>query len=135
MTGTLNLADMATKLAAVNSSRPVLAALAFLTVGVSLKAAIFPLHQWMPNAYTYAPSAVTALLAATATVSLYALIRFYFTIFGESLVFEKLPCPKSCSVCRCWRCLAPISSRCFKPISNACSPIRASARSATSPWG
>ena len=95
MTGTLNLADMATKLAAVNSSRPVLAALAFLTVGVSLKAAIFPLHQWMPNAYTYAPSAVTALLAATATkVSLYALIRFYFTIFGESLVFEKLPLPE-----------------------------------------
>lgn len=95
MTGTLNLADMANKLAAINSTRPVLAALAFFTVGVSLKAAIFPLHQWLPNAYTYAPSAVTALLAATATkVSLYALIRFYFTIFGESLVFEKLPLPE-----------------------------------------
>ena len=95
MTGTLNLADIATKLATINSTRPVLAALAFFTVGVSLKAAIFPLHQWLPNAYTYAPSAVTALLAATATkVSLYALIRFYFTIFGESLVFEKLPLPE-----------------------------------------
>lgn len=95
MTGTLNLADMAGKLAEIKSTRPVLAALAFFTVGVSLKAAIFPLHQWMPNAYTYAPSAVTALVAATATkVSLYALIRFYFTIFGESMVFEKLPLPE-----------------------------------------
>ena len=95
MTGTLNLADMATKLSAIKSTRPVLAALAFFTVGVSLKAAIFPLHQWLPNAYTYAPSAVSALLAATATkVTLYALIRFYFTIFGESLVFKSLPLPE-----------------------------------------
>ncbi len=95
MTGTLNLADMANRLAAVNSTRPVLAALAFITVGISLKAALFPLHQWLPNAYTYAPSAVTSFLAATATkVSLYALIRFYFTVFGGSLVFEKLPLPQ-----------------------------------------
>lgn len=95
MTGTLNLADMANHLSAIKSTRPVLVALAFFTVGVSLKAALFPLHQWLPNAYTYAPSAVTALLAATATkVSLYALIRFYFTIFGGSLVFEKLPLPE-----------------------------------------
>ncbi len=95
MTGTLNLADMANNLSAIKSTRPVLVALAFFTVGVSLKAALFPLHQWLPNAYTYAPSAVTALLAATATkVSLYALIRFYFTIFGDSLVFDKLPLPE-----------------------------------------
>ena len=40
-----------------------LAALAFLTVGISLKLALFPLHQWLPNAYTYAPSAVSAFLA------------------------------------------------------------------------
>ena len=39
------------------------AALAFLTVGVSLKLALFPLHQWLPNAYAYAPSAVSAFLA------------------------------------------------------------------------
>ena len=95
MTGTLNLADMAHYLREIDSSRPILAALAFLTVGISLKAAIFPLHQWLPNAYAYAPSPITAFLAATATkVSLYALIRFYFTIFGESLVFDKLPLPQ-----------------------------------------
>lgn len=95
MTGTLNLADMAVRIREVENTRPVLVALAFLTVGISLKLALFPLHQWLPNAYTYAPSAVTAFLAATATkVSVYVLIRFYFSVFGESLVFEKLPLPQ-----------------------------------------
>lgn len=95
MTGTLNLADMAQRMREVENSRPVLVALAFLTVGISLKLALFPLHQWLPNAYTYAPSAVTAFLAATATkVSVYVLIRFYFAVFGESLVFDKLPLPQ-----------------------------------------
>ncbi|MBM3496603.1 MAG: hypothetical protein FJX72_20130 [Armatimonadetes bacterium] len=95
VTGTLNLADMASRLGQVNDTRPVLAALSFLTVGISLKLALFPLHQWLPNAYTYAPSAVSAFLAATATkVSVYVLIRFYYTVFGASLVFERLPLPQ-----------------------------------------
>ena len=95
MTGTLNLADMAVRVGAIESSRPGLAALAFISVGVSLKVALFPLHQWLPNAYTYAPSPVSAFLAATATkVALYALIRFYFTVFGDSFVFAKLPLPE-----------------------------------------
>ncbi|MDP1607002.1 MAG: monovalent cation/H+ antiporter subunit D family protein [Rhodocyclaceae bacterium] len=95
MTGTLNLADMAVRLREVESHRPVLVALAFLTVGISLKLALFPLHQWLPNAYTYAPSAVTAFLAATATkVAVYVLIRFYYSVFGDSLVFHDLPLPQ-----------------------------------------
>jgi len=92
MTGTLNLADMGGRIASVRGTRPVLAALAFLTVGISLKLALFPLHQWLPNAYTYAPSAVSAFLAATATkVAVYILLRFYFSVFGASQVFERLP--------------------------------------------
>ncbi len=92
MTGTLNLADMAARLPAISETRPVLAALAFITVGVCLKLALFPLHLWLPNAYAYAPSAVTAFLAATATkVSLYVLLRFYYSVFGESVVFARLP--------------------------------------------
>ena len=92
MTGTLNIADMGNRIGAVKGTRPVLAALAFLTVGISLKLALFPLHQWLPNAYAYAPSAVAALLAATATkVAVYVLLRFYFSVFGESAVFALLP--------------------------------------------
>jgi multicomponent Na+:H+ antiporter subunit D len=95
VTGTLNIADMAERLAQAGATRPVLAALAFITVGLSLKLALFPLHLWLPNAYTYAPSAATALLAATATkVSVYVLLRFYFTVFGAGLVVEALPVPE-----------------------------------------
>ncbi|MCX7893201.1 MAG: monovalent cation/H+ antiporter subunit D family protein [Burkholderiales bacterium] len=93
-TGTLNMADIAARLEAPGAARATLAALAFLTVGICLKLALFPLHMWLPNAYTYAPSVVTAFLAATATkVSVYVLLRFWFTIFGANLVFERLPMP------------------------------------------
>jgi multicomponent Na+:H+ antiporter subunit D len=92
MTGTLNMADLATRLPAVADTRTILMALAFLTVGLSLKLALFPLHMWLPNAYTHAPSVVTAFLAATATkVAVYALIRIYFTVFGEVDLFESTP--------------------------------------------
>jgi multicomponent Na+:H+ antiporter subunit D len=91
-TGTLNLVDMGLRLQALPGHRAVLAALAFLTVGLSLKLALFPLHQWLPNAYAYAPSAVSAFLAATATkVAVYALLRFYFSVFGATAVFLRLP--------------------------------------------
>jgi len=91
-TGTLNLADLGRRIGSDGGTRPVLAALAFLTVGVSLKAALFPLHQWLPNAYAYAPSAVSAFVAATATkVAVYVLLRFYFSVFGDAQVFARLP--------------------------------------------
>lgn len=96
MTGTLNLVDMGQRLAAVQGTRPVLAALAFLTVGISLKLALFPLHQWLPDAYAYAPSPVSAFLAATATkVAVYVLLRFYFSVFEQSVVFGTLPMGKA----------------------------------------
>lgn len=92
MTGTLNLADMAARLQSVQELRPVLAALAFITVGIGLKLALFPLHQWLPNAYAYAPSMATAFIAATATkVSVYVLLRFYFGVFDPAPLFERLP--------------------------------------------
>jgi multicomponent Na+:H+ antiporter subunit D len=86
VTGTLNMADMAERLAAQADSRVTLAAFGFLVVGLSLKLALFPLHLWLPNAYTYAPSMISALLAATGTkVMVYLLLRFMFTIYGGGL--------------------------------------------------
>ena len=67
MTGTLNLGDMELRIHEVADQKPILAAAGFITVGLALKAAIFPLHVWLPNAYTYAPHIVTAFLAACAT--------------------------------------------------------------------
>ena len=67
MTGTLNMADLAVRLGPVLGTRTIWMAFGFLVVGASIKLALFPLHQWLPNAYTYAPSVVSAFLSATAT--------------------------------------------------------------------
>ncbi len=86
MTGTLNLADMEQRLANVGDVKPILVAAGFITVGLALKAAVFPLHVWLPNAYTYAPNVVTVFLAACATkISIYILIRFDFFVFQGNL--------------------------------------------------
>jgi multicomponent Na+:H+ antiporter subunit D len=91
VTGTLNIADLATLLPAMADSRTVHTALAFLTVGISLKLALFPLHLWLPNAYAFAPTAVTVFLAATATkVAVYVMIRIIYTVFGGPVIFEHM---------------------------------------------
>ena len=91
LTGSLNMVDIASRLgpAWADNSRAVVAAMAFITVGISLKIALFPLHVWLPNAYAYSPSWATAFLAATATkVAIYLLIRFLFSIFGVTIDFH-----------------------------------------------
>ncbi|MEM8878535.1 MAG: monovalent cation/H+ antiporter subunit D family protein [Pseudomonadota bacterium] len=92
VTGTLNFNDMAQRLPEAGYENAILAALAFITVGLGLKIALFPLHVWLPNAYAKAPSVATALLAATATkVAIYLLMRVFFSIYGTSIIFEQLP--------------------------------------------
>ncbi len=86
MTGTLNLEDMEARIGNVTDMDPILVAAGFITVGLALKAAVFPLHVWLPNAYCYAPNAVTAFLAACGTkVALYVLLRFDFFVFQGNL--------------------------------------------------
>jgi multicomponent Na+:H+ antiporter subunit D len=94
VTGSLNIVDIAQRLAdpVAHNSRPVLAAFAFITVGVSLKLALFPLHVWLPGAYAHAPSMVSAFLAGTATkVAIYVLIRYFYSVFGTVISFSTLP--------------------------------------------
>ena len=91
-TGTLNMEDLSKRLPEVEQTRTVFTAFAFIIVGVCLKLALFPLHLWLPNAYAYAPSIVTAFFAATATkVAIYLLIRFTYSVFGLSFSFTSLP--------------------------------------------
>jgi len=92
MTGTLNMEDLSQRLPEVAQTRTVFTAFAFVMVGICLKLALFPLHLWLPNAYAYAPSIVTAFFAGTATkVAIYLLIRFTFSVFGLSFSFTTIP--------------------------------------------
>ncbi len=90
-TGTLNLRDIAARLEPALDDRGTVLALALLVVGISIKLAVFPLHHWLPNAYSFAPPKVSAFLAATATkVSFYLLATILFTVFGAPFVFGEL---------------------------------------------
>jgi len=90
MTGTLNMADMAQRLQPMLDSRTALAALAFLGVGLTLKLALFPLHIWLPDAYTHAPTVVTVLMGVVTKVWIYVFLRFAFTIWGQEFVFTEM---------------------------------------------
>jgi multicomponent Na+:H+ antiporter subunit D len=91
-TGSLNMADLIQVLPDLYQSKVVLVAFAFFMVGVSLKMALFPLHVWLPDAYTYAPSAVSALLAPLMTkVGAYVMIRVLYTVFKPHFAIELIP--------------------------------------------
>ena len=90
-TGTLNFADIAERLAPLADSTTVRVGFAFIVIGLGLKVAMFPLHSWLPNAYAFAPSFVTAFLASTATkVALYAVARILYSVFDPSFSFQGL---------------------------------------------
>lgn len=102
VTGSLNIADihhiLTTQVFPTWSSdapqyqKTVVTGFAFMAVGLSLKLALFPMHIWLPNAYAYAPSAVSALLASTATkVGAYVFIRVVYSLVGVWFAFEYLP--------------------------------------------
>ena len=91
-TGSLNMADLARILPDLYQSNAVLVGFAFFVIGMSIKMALFPMHAWLPGAYTNAPSAVSALIAATTTkVAAYVLIRVMFFVFEPSFSVEIIP--------------------------------------------
>ncbi|MCP1662678.1 MAG: monovalent cation/H+ antiporter subunit D family protein [Methanocalculus sp. MSAO_Arc1] len=91
-TGTLNMAELAVLLPASYELSTVHAAFLFMIIGFSIKAAFFPLHLWLPDAYTEAPSAVTVLISTVmAKVSIYALFRMLFSVFTPSYIIESFP--------------------------------------------
>ena len=84
MTGTLNMPDMAVRLAQLEASNTVTMAYIFLSLGFAIKFALFPLHGWLVGAYRHAPAAVAALFAATGTkIYLAAWLRVSFTLFDQ----------------------------------------------------
>ncbi|MBI4609163.1 MAG: monovalent cation/H+ antiporter subunit D family protein [Candidatus Rokubacteria bacterium] len=92
LTGTLNMADLAARLPELAGSRVFAVAVGFLVIGLGIKMALFPLHGWLPDAYTYAPPAVTALLAPVTTkVAAYALARVLFSVLGGPETLGRIP--------------------------------------------
>ncbi|MFC3478664.1 monovalent cation/H+ antiporter subunit D family protein [Halobacterium litoreum] len=87
-TGTLNMGDLAAKLAANGYDATLTqAAFALMVVGLFIKVAVFPLHTWQPDAYAGAPDSVSGLISAlVSTVAAYALLRVVYTVFGAGFL-------------------------------------------------
>jgi multicomponent Na+:H+ antiporter subunit D len=89
-TGSLNMADLAGTLPAIADQPAILGAMALIVLGLALKMALFPLHVWLPDAHTYSPPGVAALLAAIQVkAGAYALIRILYDVFGPG--YDTLP--------------------------------------------
>ena len=80
-TGTVNLADLSTKIPALPAG--IVATLqALLLVAFGIKAAVFPMSAWLPDSYPSAPAPVTAVFAGLLTkVGIYAIIRVQTLLF------------------------------------------------------
>ncbi|HDQ08432.1 MAG TPA: NADH:ubiquinone oxidoreductase [Methanoculleus sp.] len=60
-------------------------ALALFLTGLAMKAGAVPMHFWMPDTYSMAPSAITAFLVVSSQASLYGVFRIAFTLYGLRL--------------------------------------------------
>ena len=84
LTGSLNMADIAAILPHVRGNPALVIAATLMVTGMGIKMALFPLHGWLPDAYTHAPSAASALIAPIGTkIGAYVLIRLLLFIFGS----------------------------------------------------
>jgi multicomponent K+:H+ antiporter subunit D len=83
--GTLNMADLAVKLAATPADNVALVQSAgLLLFGVfALKAALLPLYLWLPAAYAHTSAPVAALFAIMTKVGVYSILRVYSLMFGN----------------------------------------------------
>ena len=90
-TGTLNMADLAVRVATLEAGdgAGIRVAAVLLLMVFAVKAAILPLHFWLPASYAEAPAPVAALFAIMTKVGAYCIIRFYTLIFPPELEITK----------------------------------------------
>ncbi len=92
VTGTLNMADMAERVAMMPAQDTALlrTGAVLLLLVFAIKAAVFPLHFWLPSTYANAPGPVAALFAIMSKVGVYAIIRFFTLVFPADSVVESI---------------------------------------------
>lgn len=82
ITGTLNMADLSLKIAAIEDKTLVNICAMIFFVGFGIKSAVFPLYFWLPASYHTPPHAVAAIFGGLLTkVGVYAMIRVFTLIF------------------------------------------------------
>lgn len=84
VTGTLNMADLAVKVPLVPAADQAVLRVGglLLLVVFAVKAALVPIHFWLPGTYANAPGPVAALFAIMTKVGAYSILRVYTLVFG-----------------------------------------------------
>lgn len=78
LTGSLNMADISVQLSKGVATLPLMVAFSAMTLGYMVKAAVFPLHTWLPDAHAIAPSPVSAILSALVVkMGVFGMLRAY----------------------------------------------------------
>lgn len=86
LVGTVNMADLAVKLADTGRPGLVTAVAMFFLIAFGIKSAVFPLFFWLPSSYHTPPAAVSAVFAGLLTkVGVYALIRMFTLVFTQDV--------------------------------------------------
>lgn len=85
LTGTLNMADLSVRVAGLGAQDQGLIRIAGLLLAsvFALKAAVVPLHLWLPRTYAATMPVVAALFAIMTKVGVYAMLRVIPLIFGD----------------------------------------------------
>lgn len=84
-TGMLSIEPLKEILAIHPDSEVVRVGFVFMLLGLMIKMAVFPLHIWLPNAYTYAPQPSAGLLAPLSTkVALFLMFKIVLSLFSLS---------------------------------------------------
>lgn len=89
--GTLNLADLAARIASNPSAPLTMAGMAFLTATFLIKSAAFPFHFWQPDFHAAAPTPVSAMLSSLVVkVGVYGFFRMTTLLFPEVTLLKTL---------------------------------------------
>ncbi len=87
ITGSLNMADVASRLGDTGSVAPAALALGMLTVGFMVKAALFPVHIWLPDAHSIAPSPISAVLSGLVVkLGILGMLRLYQIYYTSGII-------------------------------------------------
>lgn len=82
ITGSLNIADLALKIQAIENKGLVTVTSLLFFIGFGIKSAIFPLYFWLPSSYHTPPSAIAAIFGGLLTkMGVYAMFRVFTIIF------------------------------------------------------
>ena len=82
VTGTLNMGDLTAKIATSSYSQVIVISFGIFVTGFAAKAALFPLHLWLPDAHSIAPSPVSALLSGLVVkMGIFGIIRLIYSVY------------------------------------------------------